>query len=262
MLLTLSHTTAAATLNKFRPDNQDHTSQTFPATKVFTDRLIRRHFEVYDWMNTVALKFHHNFPEVHDAAVIKSIRSLSIHRYQPSSFQCGVTDTLAGRVVYCLGGCRLFLGMSVDKVCATFQKQFGRHPSSLRECASWLRKMHLEQILDHGFYCLLREGDVLVIPPFSVVLEGGLGVDSPCDLITWPCLLPGGFGWRTALKEFQKLSLLSTAEKSPEAKVALQISHSIVTVEKLLLLSDVKPEAGTGSPDVRRNPLLLAFTLF
>lgn len=208
----------------------------------------------------MARRFSSNFPETQDAAVIKSIMSLSIHRHQPASFQCGVTDTLMGRVVCCLGGCRLFLGMTLDKVSTTFKEQFQRPPSSLKECASWVHRMSLELLLEDGFYCILREGDILVIPPFCVVLEGGLGVEHPCDLITWPCVLPGGHEWRAAFKEFQKLTLLDIPDQetdSPTARAILGITSSVVTVEKLLLLSDVKNE----TQPVRRKPLFLAFTL-
>ena len=212
-------------------------------TKVFTDETIMKHIEPFDWLNSVAIRLSHQFP---GEPLMKNLTNLAIHRYSNTNFTCGVSDMMAGRIIYCLKGTRIFLGMQLEKVSTTFTKEFRRETRSLRDCASWVHQMSLELIMTEGFYCMIGAGDILAIPPNHVILEACLGNgDDHCDVITWPCLLQGGQEWRSALKSIRSAGFLNVDPAGTDqsfSKAIQGISDGLNLLEKVLLLSDVKLE--------------------
>ena len=216
------------------------------SSKVFTDENIMKYIEPFDWLNSVATRLSPQFP---GEPLMKNLTNLAIHRYSNTSFTCGVSDMMAGRIIYCLKGTRLFMAMSLEKVSTTFTTQFRRETRSLRDCASWVHQMPLEMIMTDGFYSMIGEGDILVIPPNHVILEACLGNgDDQCDVITWPCLLQGGQEWRSAFNTIRSAGFLSVDPAGTEqsfSKAVQVISAGMNLLEKVLLLSDVKLEPST-----------------
>ena len=176
---------------------------------------------------------------------MKSLTCLAIHRYSAISFTCGISDMMSGRVIYCLNGFRIFLGMSLGKVATTFKEQFKSDPTSLRQCASWVHQMSLELLMSDGFYCMIGAGDVLILPPNHVILEASLGNQDECDVVSWPCLLRGGHDWRAEFVQNRSSSFLSPPDDCDEVyrNTVQSIRSGMNVLEKLLLLSDVKVEA-------------------
>lgn len=223
---------------------------------MFTDPQVQGHLVKFDWLHTVAAQLYSHFPEQSESTIVKKMMSLSISRFANDSFTCGVTELLAGRVVYCVSGLRVYMGMSIQKIVETFKQQFNQEPTSLRQCASWVHKMPLEVLMSNGFYCMVRRGDVLVIPPCFVILEASLGVsqdqECQCDVITWPCVAPKGDVWR---KQFAVLRESPLFDVNPEidgtfANVVQGVVSGMTVLEKLLLLTDVKVE----QPNVQSCP--------
>ena len=142
---------------------------------MFTDSKIQKAFSSFDWLATTAGKLAKEFPEAFEAKCVESLSSLAIRRYEASSVTCGVFEMMTGRVVYCVQGDRFYMGMSIEQVMASFQSQFDRWPCSLRETACWLRQMSLEEIMTDGWFCLVRSGDILTIPPCHIIFEAFLG---------------------------------------------------------------------------------------
>ena len=72
-------------IEKEKMKKQTRSFNYFPTTKVFTDQHVQDAFSCFDWLSVQADQLSHHFPEPGDAAVIKSLRSLTIHRYAKDS---------------------------------------------------------------------------------------------------------------------------------------------------------------------------------
>ena len=226
-------------------------------TKVFTDSQVQGHLAKFDWLHTAAAELYSHFPAEAENTIVKKLLNLSITRFAKDSFACGVTELLAGRVVYCVSGVRVYMGMSIQKVVETFNQQFNQDPTSLRQCASWLHKMPLEVLMSNGFYCMVRKGDVLVIPSCFLIVEAALGVNQDeCDVITWSCVAPKGDAWRKqfALLRDSPLLAVNPEKDGTFAHVVQGVVSGMTVLEKLLLLTDVKVEQPNVRSRVHNEP--------
>ena len=224
----------------------------FSTPEVFSDpswAVVSKFMGKFDWLFGATLRLSHQFPQANEQAVLKTLKSLAVHRYQPGSFSAGITDFMTGKVILCMKGARLYLGMPVEIVASTFVNQFASEPS-LQQCASWLHQMPLELIMEKGFYAMVCEGDVLIVPPAFVLVEAGMNFSTdPCDVISWPCLLPHGCQWRLQYKDVRKTSVLQVGDgNAPSDQVINGIRFGMDVLEKLLFLSDVKPESEELKP--------------
>ena len=232
---------------------------------MFTSEAIISYLEPFDWLLSTAVRLKFHFPQECELQAMNNLTCLAIHRYSRTSFTCGISDMMAGRVVYCLKGFRIFLGMSLSKVATTFKEQFKQAPTSLRQCASWVHQMSLELLMSDGFYCMIGAGDVLVLPPNHVILEASLGDQDECDVVSWPCLLRGGHEWRVEFAQNRSSSFLSPSDDVDEAyhHIVQNIRSGMNVLEKLLLLSDVKAEVPSGVPTsttpMKEQTMLLDF---
>lgn len=126
------------------------------------------------------------FPEPAQAQVLKALRSVVLHLYETHSFFCGTYDMLTGRVIHCISGCRFIAGIPIDKAFSCFQKANNKDVSTTVDLASWLRKeCSLETIMEEGFYVLLQQGDVFVVPPVFFMIEASLGIGDAV-LVSYP----------------------------------------------------------------------------
>lgn len=180
----------------------------------------------------------HHFPEDSDSRLIQQLMSVAVRRFAENSITCGLNPMMEGRVVVCLSGKRFFFGMMLETLFASFRSQFNQDPQSVQQCATWLRTMSLDEIIMHGFYYTMQPGDVLVLPHSYLVLECCLG-ESQCDVVSWPCLLPGGTSWRTSQAEIRKYD----AFRGGQSPMIDSLLKGLDTLEKLMLLCDVKLES-------------------
>ena len=205
--------------------------------QVFEAGIVFDGMKLFDWLAFSAARMKHHFPEDSDSRLIQQLISVAIRRFDENSITCGLNPMMEGRVLVCMSGRRFLFGMMLETLFASFRKQFSQDPQSLEQCATWLRTMSLEDIVLHGFFYTMQPGDVMVLPHSCLVLECCLG-QSKCDMISWPCLLPGGTSWRTSQAEVRKYDAFRGGQ-SPMVDLLLK---GMDTLEKLLLLCDVKME--------------------
>ena len=190
---------------------------------------------------------------------------MNIQRHPADWNAFGLTDKFAGKVIYCIDGSKLYIGMSLQNVVASYKKQFGKQPPSLKHTGSWLHQMSLEEILETGFYCLVMKGDILVIPPGFVVHDACLGNEG-ADIVSWLCVVPGGAQWLKTYRWAKANGVLSLPQKADDQlrQIYAHLGKGAMFMEKLMLLSDVKSEEEkTAEPEVDANAGLpvLSFVL-
>lgn len=200
----------------------------------------------FDWLYCIVSQLRSQFPLAHEQAILNNLTRLAIHRHVQDSSTCGVFDLLAGRMIYCVTGVRLYLGMSIERIVALFEQAHTLKPKSLKICAAWIKELPLEDILSNGFYCLLGEGDILAVPPCFMIFEACLGTDGCCDVISWPFLQPEGHEWKVGVDKLRRSGLLSVEPSDADshfAKMIHALQSGIDLLEKVVLLSNVKIES-------------------
>ena len=71
-------------------------------------------FKPMDWLTTRVDDVKAWFKSDSDAAMLAEFKRINITRHQKDSFSCGIPDAFLGRVIYCVRGKRMFIGMMFD----------------------------------------------------------------------------------------------------------------------------------------------------
>ena len=123
--------------------------------------------------------------------ILKTLKSVIVNIYEPGSFFSGTYDMMSGRVMYCLSGCRLFVGIPFTVALEACGADTGEEVNSIAQLARWIKaSCSLEKVTETGFYAFLRAGEVLVVPPAFFVLECCLGAEIGKALVaSYPVML-------------------------------------------------------------------------
>ena len=161
------------------PDNQTMAGFLFAGD--FPDQVdIQRLLTPLDGLAKSAQQWsqHKNFEDPLRAQALKMMKSVLVQLHT-SSYFCGAYDMLAGRVLLCLQGARLVAGLPIRALFHIYQKCQGQAVPTIAQLASWMKtSCSLEHFVEHGFYVLLQESAVLVVPPGFFIVELSLGVDA------------------------------------------------------------------------------------
>ena len=104
----------------------------------------------------------------------------------------GLSDLLWGRLVYVLGGERVFIGLPI----MAFQKELQHPATTVSDIVSKFTSMTRDEIKENGgFARIVESGDGLVVPPGYLLADANTGsmpdctmdsVDAPCDVaVAW-----------------------------------------------------------------------------
>ena len=144
-------------------------------------REIRSMLNPFDHLATSALQWstHKAFGDPSKRQVLSVIRSLLVQLHKRTSYFCGAYDMLAGRAMVCMQGCRVVAGFPIKSALEHYEVSNGRKVSTISELASWMKTTcSLEQLIDDGFYVVLQEAAVLVVPPAYFLMECSLGMET------------------------------------------------------------------------------------
>ena len=139
---------------------------------------------------------------------LKTLKSVIVQIYEPTSFFSGTYDMMSGRVLYCLSGCRLFVGIPFKTALEACEADTGEEVTCIAQLACWIKaQCSLEKVTETGFYAFLRAGEVLVVPPAFFVLECCLCARIGTPPCSETCSIPEELhtSWHNSLSNFKKI---------------------------------------------------------
>ena len=151
-------------------------------------RWLQQMMSLLDCLATSSVEWATMFPDPSQVQVLKMLRSVLLQHHETNSFFCGTYDMLAGRAIHCVAGYRFIAGLPIKSLFACFETDKKHKATTIAELALWLRNCcSLDMLMQHGFYVLLQAGDVFVVPPAYMVVEGSLGVNEAV-VLSYPAM--------------------------------------------------------------------------
>ena len=184
----------------------------------------------------------------YDEVFLKSICHMQMMVHQPGTFFCGVHELMLGRVVVCLQGQRLVLGVAAHRVAESFKERFGHDACSVAQLASWTVAMDTDRwatmMAEHdAFFSVLRDGDVLIVPPGFFVIEACFN-EMVAKMVSWAYIDPCP-AWMSLFDRAVD-AIQETVNNDPQSKWRLQFSFAKRLLKACLVvqrLPDTKAEA-------------------